>query len=232
MSGPAPLALPPKSASPPKTFGALVKNAREARGRIWTQGHLAAKVGVTRECIARLELQTSEGGKMPGHRLAEALLREFGPALLQAESDVSDYPLSQTYDDVPDLARSERGFRAYAARLTADLTQVEVARPIGLSAASLSLFERGAASPRAIVGRRSVDDGRGIERDAYALALGFAGARDMNAYLDADDPLPWLARIAEARGRRLPPAATLPTRRAPLPAPVLSALQADLMDCY
>ncbi len=203
----------------PADFGALVRATRKAKGAVWTQGFLAARVGVTRECIARLEAGTPGSGKMPGWRLVEALVRELGPASLEL------------YVDAPDPARSDRGFRASAARRTAGLTLVEVARSAHLSPASLSMFERGAASPRAIVGCRGKDDGRGVRSLAYARALGFLGPRHMTAYLKADDPLPYLTRIARKHGRRLPPMATLPAKRLPLPDQMLSAIESDLMSC-
>lgn len=53
----------------------------------------------------------------------------------------------------------------------------------------------------------------------------------MTAYLKADDPLPYLTRIARKHGRRLPPMATLPAKRLPLPDQMLSAIESDLMSC-
>lgn len=205
----------------PANFGSQVRGAREARGRVWTQRYLAEKVGVTREFIVRLEKGGEGSGKAPGVNILRALLRD----------DVLGRFLTFSEVNLPDVDGSERGLRAYAARRAGKTTLVEAARAAKTSTASVSLFERCLAAPARIVGGQEEDNGRGVTNDAYAAKLGFADAKDMSAYLEADDPLPWLARIAKVRCRPLLPAAILPRKReVAVPAP-LDALSADLLAC-
>ena len=180
----------------PSDFGTTVMMARKAKG--WSQRRLATKVGVWRETIARLEAGTT----VPSLQLVQALLRDEvlggNPSLVVA------WEL-----DEPDCWK--RGQLARAARVASGRTLKEVVAEAGGSIASLSAFERGLLAPVAFAGDHREDS---IKR--YALALGFANAADMKAYLKEADPRPWLAKIAARCGRALPPAALMPTRCVPV----------------
>ncbi len=190
----------PREALPAK-FGEFVMAAREKRK--WSRSRLAAKAGVNRKTIARLESKKTTASL----QLVRALMRDevLGP----------DLPSIKGWElDEPD--RWQRGPRARAARLASDQTLAEVVSKAGGSIASLSSFERGLLAPFAFVGRRFEDDDGGGVSEPYAKALGFDDAADMAAYLKADDPLTWLGRIARKYRSPLPAAALLPVPRIPV----------------
>lgn len=183
-------------ANVPDDFGTKVRDAREGRG--WSKSGLAKRVGVTPKTILRLERSQT----VPGLNLVSALLRKdvLGQSL--------PYIKGWEFDE-PDAWK--RGLRARAARHASDQNLIDVVAKAGGSIASLSSFERGLLIPKAYGGDPEDDDGN-TASEAYAQALGFTGVAEMRAYLEADDPLPWLNEIARRHGRKLPPAALLPTR--------------------
>lgn len=193
---PCPKTLFPR-ANVPRDFGAAVREARKGRG--WSKTTLARKVGVAPKTILRLERSET----VPGFSLVSALLRDdvLGPSL----------PSIKGWEyDQPDVWK--RGPRARAARRAAGLKLREVVAKAGGSIASLSAFECGLLAPTAYAGDPERDNGDDVS-ETYAEALRFTDAAEMRAYLRSDDPLPWLAEIARRFGRKLPPAALLPTRR-------------------
>lgn len=193
---PCPKTLFPR-ANVPHDFGDKVRKAREGRG--WSKSSLARRVGVSPKTILRLE----RGQTVPGLTLVSALIR----------NDVlgSSLPSIKGWEyDEPDAWK--RGLRARAARRASGQTLREVVAQAGGSIASLSSFERGLIVPGDYCGDREDDDGYAVS-EAYAKALGFTEAAEMQAYLKSDDPVPQLREIARGHRRRLPPAALLPTRR-------------------
>ena len=193
---PCPKTLFPR-VSVPKNFGDLVNTGRT--NKKWSRVQLADMVGVAHKTIARLERRET----VPSLQLVRALLRN--------EVLGRELPLVRGWElDDPDAAN--RGFRVRAARLASDQTLAEVVAAAGGSIASLSAFERQLLAPIAYAGDPDRDDGHSVT-EAYAKALGFVDRDEMKAYLRSDDPLPWLAMIAERHGCDLPPAALLPTKR-------------------
>jgi transcriptional regulator with XRE-family HTH domain len=181
----------------PERFRVWVQAARKERG--WSQDRLAAKVGVSRKTIGRLERGLTD----PSSRLVNALLRDevLGKKLK---------PIPGWEVDDPDEWKP--GPRARAVRLCTDQTLAQIVSKAGGSVASLSAFERGLLAPVAYVGEPEHDNGDDVT-EGYARALCFESADKMREYLSADDPRPWLVEIARRCGRPLPPAALLPTRR-------------------
>ncbi|MFK3889747.1 helix-turn-helix domain-containing protein [Sphingomonas sp. NPDC079357] len=200
----------------PRNFGESLREARRARR--WSQARLAERVGVTRDTILRIE----KGHAQPGPHLVRALLR--------TEVLGAHLPKVHGWEPFDEPDRSRRGFRAYAARITAGLTLAEVAQAAGTSAASLSHFERDLAAPKAIVGPKALEH-PGVVKDQYAKLLGFADAADMTDYIEADDPLPWLEWIGESRELELPPAACMPVARQREPDEEVDELTKDLLAC-
>jgi transcriptional regulator with XRE-family HTH domain len=192
-----PILMHPRDAVP-GDVGKAIRAARDVRG--WSQSRLGKKAGVSREAIGRIE----NGHQVPGAQLLRVLMR---PEVLGEFISIKGW---EAFDEPHS---PNRGYRAYAARITAGLSLAEVAAATTkISPASLSHFERNLASPRAIVGSRS-DENDGVINDLYAQALGFADAADMCSYLTSDDPLKRLKQIAERFGRPMPPLARLPTAR-------------------
>lgn len=181
----------------PRDFGLKVRKARLERH--WSQAVLAKRVGVSRKTIVRLE----RGLRPPSFKLATALLRQ--EVLGQTLPTIPGWEI-----DDPDAW--PRGLRARAARHASGQKLREIVAEAGGSVASLSSFERCLLAPEAYGGDPEVDDANSAT-DAYAQALGFTDAVEMECYLKADDPLPFLTEIARRHGRKLPPAALLPTRR-------------------
>jgi transcriptional regulator with XRE-family HTH domain len=203
-------------ASFPRSFGDALREARTARR--WSQAQLAERVGVARDTILNIE----NGHARAGPHLVRTLLRT---EVLGAQ--LPEVPGWEPFDE-PD--RSKRGFRAYAARFAAGLTLTEVAQAAKTSTASLSHFERDLAAPKAIVGPKALEHA-GVFNDDYAKLLGFADAADMTDYIEADDPLPWLEWIAEARKLELPPPACMPVARHREPEEEVDELTKDLLAC-
>ncbi len=174
----------------PTDYGAEVRRLRIARG--WSKARLARAVGCSRITIGRIEATS----KPPGEMLVTALSHPLVLGLNAAPMGVHIVTLDQI----------SRGPRARAARHAAGLSLDAVAAQAGVSAQTLSRFERQLADPRAICGadHRTSND-MPIVNDVYARALGFVDAADMTAFCNARNPMPWLDRIAKAAGRpRLP----------------------------
>lgn len=194
--------LQPRQAFDAGAFAAGLRKAR--RDRKWSQAELAEKSGVARETIGRIE-----NGSQPH---AQTVLD-----LIRSRVFAGDEPLLKGWEAFPDAQDKDRSLRARAARRTAGLTLEKVAASAGVSTATLSHFERSIVGPTKIVGPRSKDRGEKLISAKYAKCLGFKGAADMRAYIEADDPKPWLDAIAKKFNKEMPPAALLPT--APLPDP-------------
>lgn len=160
----------------PDDVGARVRAARLSRR--WSQERLARAVGVDRRTIVRLEL----GAHRPTSHLVHALERVLDLLRLVpgwAEPATPDAP--------------SYGPRSRRARRVRGLTMAQAADAAGVSPATLSRYEREMGDTAMIV---SPGPFGAIANDAYARALGFADADDMEAYCMSGQPGRWLDRIA------------------------------------
>lgn len=155
--------LNPRSAIPAD----IGERVRTERGRLgWSQDRLARKVGATPWTIMRIE----RGDHLPTSRLVHALQVALDlPSLVKGWVEVAS-PDGATYG-----ARVRRARRAAGGRLT------EVAGAAGVSAATLSRFERGLCRPTTIVAEEGSAE-EGVHAVRLARALGFAGLMELNAY--------------------------------------------------
>ena len=169
----------PRSMVPPD-LGAKVRDRRLERK--WSQERLAMKVGVDRRTIMRIE----RGQHRPTSHLVHAL-----------EEVLDLAKLVPGWKDAAPVGSPSHGPRARLARLAAGLTIAQAASAAGVSPATLSRFELEMGDSPLILGPGDRDGPIGNER--YALALGFSGAADMEAFCMASDETPWLRRIRGAR---------------------------------
>jgi transcriptional regulator with XRE-family HTH domain len=121
--------------SVPDGFGTTLRDARKARK--WTQARLAAAAGVERETVARLEAQRLLPPEAPRRRpAADTVFR------LQAALDLMPGELVQTWPEWSPVGLGTSGARSRARRRDLGLSLKEVASTAGISAATLSRFER------------------------------------------------------------------------------------------
>lgn len=163
-------------ASVPSDVGRRVRSARERRG--WSQQRLARAVGVDRRTVIRLEA----GAHRPTFHLVHALEEVLSLVRLVPGWSDPAVPDSPSY-----------GPRARLARLAAGVSQVDAAMAAGVSPATLSRFEREMGDTPLLL------DERGLVKDAYAAALGFADAREMDGFCMSDSAAPWMRILAERR---------------------------------
>ena len=160
----------------PANIGDVVKKERRRRG--WSQERLARRAGVERRTIMRLE----EGRHVPGSELIHAI----------EEALKLGMPLVPTWSDHAGVeARGAWGPRARLARKWCGQTLDQVAKTSGVSAATISRFEREMGdTPLIIEDERSGT----ICNKAYAEALCFAGTDEMSDYLKSAEPRRWLSK--------------------------------------
>lgn len=171
----------------PVSIGTRVRDARTARKM--SQGRLAARTGVTRWTILRLE----RNRHVPGSHLVHALERvlNFGAGgLVRGWKDAADY------------GAAARGPRARRARLALRLTLAEVAEASGVSVATISRFERECGDTSLILGP-DFERNDGFANDAYARAHLFADAQEMETFSRADDLDRWLSLLVARRGAKV-----------------------------
>lgn len=87
------------------------------------------------------------------------------------------------------------GPRARLARLAAGVSQADVALAAGVSAATLSRFEREMDDTPMLLNKH------GVIKDGYAVALGFLDAKEMDGFCMSDSAAPWIRILAERRSR-------------------------------
>ncbi len=170
----------------PNDVGARVRTARLARRM--SQERLAAKTGVTRWAIMRLEA----GCHIPGSHLVHALER-----VLQ----LGDGGLVRAWHDAAPHGSSARGPRARRARNALKYSLSEIAVASGVSIATISRFERECGDTPLILGP-DFDRNDGFTNDRYARAHLFINAAEMETYAHAPDLERWLAvLIARKRAK-------------------------------
>lgn len=151
----------------PREIGTAVR--LERRRRRMSQARLAERAGVGRRTIIRLEA----GLHVPNSTLVQALEHILG---------FGERGLVPGWMDAPEWDRPGRGELARRARKGRGLTLAQVSSRSGLSAATISRFERGLSDCAAIVD--PADDGvSAFHNDRYAEALGFADAVAMRTGL-------------------------------------------------
>ena len=173
----------PRGLVPPK-LGRRVRKLREKKK--WSQERLARAVGVSRKTISRLERDVMP--HVPGSDLVHALERALGITHKQR--------LVKRWHPPADEGSFTLEARAKLARRTAGLSLVSLSKKSGVSIATLSRFERGLGGTVRIL-KPAYGNAYRIDDDDYAKALGFLGAREMDAYCDARDPKPLLRLAAE-----------------------------------
>lgn len=121
--------------SVPEGFGTALRDARKARG--WTQARLAEAAGIKRETVAQLEAQRLLPPAATRRRpAADTVFR------LQAALDLMPGELVEAWPEWSPIGSSSRGARSRARRRELGLSLTEVASAAGISAATLSRFER------------------------------------------------------------------------------------------
>ena len=144
-----------------------------------SQARLAARTGVTRWTIARIEA----GRHVPGSHLVHAIEHVL---VIWEDRLVPGWTLS------PDEDAPSRGARARQARRALGRSLDEVARACGVSAATISRFERGCAETALIL---APEKGGVIVNEAYARAHMFLDAAEMELFASDLSSAEWLALI-------------------------------------
>ncbi len=164
----------PRSAVP-KDVGRRIRAARQERE--WTQQRLAERAGVERRTIMRLE----KDRHVPSSPLIHALERVLG---FGERGLVAGWTEPARPHEV-----GAWGPRARLARRFVGLTLATLAKAAGVSAATISRFEREMGDTPLIL----QDAERGHVGNAqYAAALGFNGTQMMTDFLRSKDPSAWL----------------------------------------
>ncbi len=157
---------PEEDGTPAERIGRRVLSARKKRR--WTQARLAAKAGVTRETVYRVER-----GRMPTGDVALRLA-----AALELDRDKLDLKQRET-DHIamhPDLLLLRERRRARG------LTLAECAGRAGVSPATLSRFERGAERSRELADFDARGRAIRLRSPRLAKALGFASVAALDLY--------------------------------------------------
>lgn len=168
----------------PNDVGARVRSLREDRG--WTRAELAARSGVPRETVSRLE-----AGKRPP--LADTVLRLL--VILLADQD--DVELNEVVPNWPEADGRQvigHGPRSRVRRRQLDLTAAEVAAAVDVSEATLSRFERDtSATPTLLTTRTNAhgDEVRLLRNKRLARTLRFVDLEDHEKFCAAEDWLAW-----------------------------------------
>lgn len=173
-------------AAVPDSIGERVREARKARGM--SQERLAAKTGVTRWAIMRLE----HGSHLPGSHLVHALERIL---------NLGEGSLVRGWKDAAPYGSPARGPRARQARKTLGYTLAEIAGASGVSVSTISRFERECGDTPLILGP-DFDRGDGFANDRYAQAHLFNDASEMEAYATTPDMKKWLAILLDRKSKR------------------------------
>ncbi|RYD27928.1 MAG: XRE family transcriptional regulator [Lysobacteraceae bacterium] len=177
MSFSPPLRFPLSSV--PDGFGTTVRDARKARK--WTQARLAGVAGVKRETVARLEAQRLLPPGAPRRRpAADTVFR------LQAALDLMPGELVQTWPEWSPVGLSTPGARSRARRRDLGLSLKAVASTAGISAATLSRFERDIRWETKSLLDAGPGTGPTQVAEALARALGFPNAKAHTNWCELD----------------------------------------------
>jgi transcriptional regulator with XRE-family HTH domain len=165
--------------SVPDGFGTTLRDARKARK--WTQARLAAAAGIKRETVAHLEAQRLRSPEEPRRRpAADTVFR------LQAALDLNPGELVQAWPEWSPVGLSTPGARSRVRRRDLGLSLKQVASTAGISAATLSRFERDIRWET----NSLLDAGPGADptpaAEALARALGFPDAKAHARWCDLD----------------------------------------------
>lgn len=155
----------------PENLGPSLRGARSATGR--SRRDVAAAVGIAPRTLARIE----RGAQKPLWPTLDRLCDELGVSAFAVAK-----PWASQAMDLPTKPNVAPGLGLQALRRERGMTLVALAGLVGVSAATLSRFERGLTASR-LLGRRvggpdlSFDD-RDVVLDAERLApaFGLAGA--------------------------------------------------------
>lgn len=156
----------------PIDFGDRLREARLKRG--WTQARLAARSGVGRETVARLE----RGRRVPS---SDTVFR------LEAALDMYPDRFVRRWREWQPIGEKEPGARSRERRRELGLSLDQVAAATGVSAATLSRFEREERrTPTLLRIERSELGGEWshLVSERLAAALGFASLEDHAKYCD------------------------------------------------
>jgi len=167
----------------PTDLGARLRAIRMERGL--TQEWLAAKTGVTRWTIGRIEA----GRNVPGSYLVHAIERVL---------DLGSRTLVPDWNDGPDHQTSYRGPCARRARIAVGRTLAQVAEISGICVKTISRFERGLGNTPKIL-RAEFRRGNGFSNDQYARAHMFLDANEMEQYSRATEPERWLSLLVQRK---------------------------------
>lgn len=168
----------------PSDIGARLRSLREGRG--WTRADLAARSGVPRETVSRLEAR-----KRPP--LADTVLRLL--VILLADQD--DVELNEVVPHWPEADAPQvigHGPRSRVRRRQLDLSAAEVAAAVDVSEATLSRFERDtSATPTLLTTKTDAhgDEVRLLRNKRLARTLRFVDLADHEKFCAAEDWLTW-----------------------------------------
>lgn len=156
----------------PSDFGQRLRAERRLQG--WTQAKLAARSGLERATIVRLE----RGVRVP---TADTIFR------LESALDFSATRFVMGWREWSPIGETEPGARSRARRRELGLSLAEVAALAGVSSATLSRFEREERRTPSLL--RIVTSEHGGEwayltSERLAVALGFASLDDHIRYCD------------------------------------------------
>ncbi|WP_137897221.1 helix-turn-helix transcriptional regulator [Sphingomonas sp. 2SG] len=152
----------------PRDFGGLLAARRIELG--WSQARLARMTGLRRETIVRLE----RGRRAP---TADTVFR------LQAALNLEPGELVPAWPEWSPIGLPTYGARTRQRRRDLGLSLDMVAAAVGVSAATLSRFERELVASRALAGGHDGPSiGDEIREKALAIALGFESAIDYRRF--------------------------------------------------
>ncbi|WBH15817.1 helix-turn-helix domain-containing protein [Sphingomonas radiodurans] len=173
----------PKDAIP-NNVGTEICRLREVRG--WTKAELAARSGLLRETISRIET-----GKRPPR--ADTLLR-LARILLADQDDVELSDIVPGWPETDGRQVVGHGPRSRVRRQQLKLTEAEVAKKVGVSISTLSRFEGNTRATPTLLVTRTTPHGDVIQllrSRQLAQALRFADLADHEAFCAAEDWLDW-----------------------------------------
>ncbi|OWK30490.1 hypothetical protein SPMU_14770 [Sphingomonas mucosissima] len=151
-------------------FGMIVGQqlAAARRERGWTQARLAQIVGVARESIYRIER-----GRMPSGATAARLCDALGLDKAELSLDWHETDATLLYPSTTFL-RDRRKAR--------ELSLWEVARAAGVSASTMSRFERGHGGSRMLVRRTLAGQPTELVNQGFAEILGFHSNHELTTF--------------------------------------------------
>ncbi|MFW2851126.1 helix-turn-helix domain-containing protein [Sphingomonas sp. TX0543] len=163
--------LPFQRRTLPAGVGTALRSAREARGE--TRAAVADAVGIRPRTLARIEREAQK----PSWQTLDGLCDHLGVSVVALARRWMRDSL-----DVPSNPSSSPGLGLRALRRSRGMTLVELASLSGVSAATISRFERGLTASR-LLGRRV--RGEGLDLDARDVELDGDRLADAFGFTDA-----------------------------------------------